>query len=55
MKSKGLVNAKVHAVWDHFPGLLLYAKGLVIDYGEGGATKWENSGCETFCAPPPLR
>ena len=28
-------------------------KGLVINYGEGGATKWENRGCETFCAPPP--
>ena len=28
-------------------------KGLVINYGEGGATKWENRGSETFCAPPP--
>ena len=27
-------------------------KGLVINYGEGGATKWENRGSETFCAPP---
>ena len=28
-------------------------KGLVINYGEGGgATKWENRGCETFRAPP---
>ena len=36
-------------------GLLDY-KGLVINYGEGGggggATKWENHGSETFCAPP---
>ena len=30
-------------------------KGLVINYGEGGATKWENRGSETFCAPPPLK
>ena len=28
-------------------------KGLVINYGEGGATKWENRGSETFCGPPP--
>ena len=28
-------------------------KGLVINYGEGGATKWENCGSETFCPPPP--
>ena len=28
------------------------SKGLVINYGEGGATKWENRGSETFCAPP---
>ena len=27
-------------------------KGLVINYGEGGATKWENRGPETFCAHP---
>ena len=27
------------------------SKGLVINYGEGGATKWENRGSETFCAP----
>ena len=27
-------------------------KGLVINYGEGGATKWENRGSETFYAPP---
>ena len=27
-------------------------KGLVINYGEGGATKWENRGFETCCAPP---
>ena len=27
-------------------------KGLVINYGEGGATKWENRGSETFRAPP---
>ena len=27
-------------------------KGLVINYGEGGATKWQNRGSETFCAPP---
>ena len=27
------------------------AKGLVINYGERGATKWENSGSETFCTP----
>ena len=32
----------------HFP----FAKGLVINYGEGGATKWENRGSETFCTPP---
>ena len=34
----------------------LRPKGLVINYGEaggGGATKWENRGSETFCAPPP--
>ena len=32
------------------------SKGLVINYGEGGgATKWENHGSETFCAPPPLK
>ena len=30
----------------------LYTKGLVINYGEGGATKWEKRGSETFCAPP---
>ena len=31
-------------------------KGLVINYGEGGgATKWENRGSKTFCAPPPSR
>ena len=30
-------------------------KGLVINYGEGGATKWENHGSETFCAPPPFK
>ena len=29
-----------------------HSKGLVINYGEGGATKWENRGSETFCAPP---
>ena len=29
-----------------------YDKGLVINYGEGGATKWENRGSETFCATP---
>ena len=28
------------------------SKGLVINYGEGGATKWENRGSETFCATP---
>ena len=32
------------------------AKGLVINYGEGGgggvATKWENHGSKTCCAPP---
>ena len=28
-------------------------KGLVINYGEGGTTKWENCGSESFCAPPP--
>ena len=28
-------------------------KGLVINLrGGGGATKWENRGSETFCAPP---
>ena len=27
-------------------------KGLVINYGEGGATKWENRESETFCATP---
>ena len=27
-------------------------KGLVINYGEGGATKLENRGSETFCATP---
>ena len=27
-------------------------KELVINYGEG-ATKWENRGSETCCAPPP--
>ena len=27
-------------------------KGLVINYGERGATKWENRGSETLCAPP---
>ena len=30
----------------------MYFKGLVINYGEGGATKWENRGSKTFCAPP---
>ena len=29
------------------------AKGMVINYGEGGATKWKNHGPETVCAPPP--
>ena len=28
-------------------------KGLVINYREGGASKWENRGSKTFCAPPP--
>ena len=28
------------------------AKGLVINYGEGGATKWENRRSETFCTTP---
>ena len=28
------------------------SKGLVINYREGRATKWENCGSETFCAPP---
>ena len=28
-------------------------KGLVINYGEGGATKWENRGSELFA--PPLK
>ena len=32
--------------------ILNYDKGLVINYGEGGATKWENRGSETYCAPP---
>ena len=27
-----------------------FVKGLVINCGDGGATKWENRGCETFCA-----
>ena len=27
-------------------------KGLVINYGEERATKWENLGSETFCIPP---
>ena len=31
---------------------LLHAKGLVINYGEWGATKWENRRSETFCATP---
>ena len=26
---------------------------LLINYGEGGATKWVNRGSETFCALPP--
>ena len=30
-----------------------FPKGLVINYGEGGATKWKNRGSETFYAPPP--
>ena len=29
-----------------------WTKGLVINYGEWGATKWENHGSETFCPPP---
>ena len=34
-------------------GYLFRGKGLVINHGEGGgATKWENRGSETFCAPP---
>ena len=28
-------------------------KGLVINYGEGGAIKWENRGSATFRLPPP--
>ena len=28
-----------------------FSKGLVINYGEGGATKWENRGSVTFCVP----
>ena len=31
---------------------LVLSKGLVINYGEGGATKWENRGSVTFCATP---
>ena len=30
-------------------------KGAVINYWEGGATKWENRRSETFCAPAPSR
>ena len=29
------------------------ANRLIINYGEWGATKWENLGSETFCEPPP--
>ena len=36
----------------HFRRTPKLHKGLVINYGEGGATKWENRGSETFCAPP---
>ena len=34
------------------PSRTIVTRGLVINYGEGGATKWENRGSETFCAPP---
>ena len=30
-------------------------KGLVINYGDGRATKWENRESETFCAPPQVK
>ena len=47
----------VHVYW--YKRMLIpscSAKGLFINYGEGGgATKWENRGSETFCAPPPSR
>ena len=33
--------------------LVFSSKGLIINYGEGGATKWENAGPKLF-APPPL-
>ena len=33
------------------PLLECIGKGLVINYGEGGATKWENRGSKTFCTP----
>ena len=35
-------------------GFLLWEddKGLVINYGEGGATKWENAGPKLFAPPP---
>ena len=32
--------------------LFMLVKGLVINYGEEGATKWVNRGSETLCAPP---
>ena len=35
-----------------FNVMMVHCKGLVINYGEGGATKWENRRSETFCAPP---
>ena len=38
-----------------FWGEIVISKGLMINYGEGGATKWENRRSETFCTPPPLK
>ena len=32
---------------------LLWFRDWSLIMGRGGATKWENRGSETFCAPPP--
>ena len=34
------------------PHTTIATKELVINYREGGTTKWENRGSETFCTPP---
>ena len=49
---RGRKEAQKTVLLTKWTRLVRTAKGLVINYGEGGATKWENRGSETFCATP---